>query len=117
MRLRFLSLACGRSSSIRSDPRRKCPERWKPHTQELGALLGFVLVGRRAPLCDCGSCRWRAAAAPPSDLILEGNALSGGNLTLKNWALSLDSFWLVDVPLYAIAVLVAGVRPQLLHPI
>jgi len=27
----------------------------------------------------------------------------------------LDSFWLVDVPLYAIAVLLAGVRPQLLH--
>jgi hypothetical protein len=48
-------------------------------------------------------------------VILEGKALSGGNLTLKNWALSLDSFWLVDVPLYAVAVLLAGVRPQLLH--
>ncbi len=48
-------------------------------------------------------------------VILEGKALSGGNLTLRNWALSMDSFWLVDVPFYAVAVLLAGVKPQLLH--
>ena len=27
----------------------------------------------------------------------------------------MDSFWLVDVPFYAVAVLLAGVKPQLLH--
>ena len=32
-----------------------------------------------------------------------------------NWALSLDSFWLVDVPIYALAVLIGGVHPQLLN--
>jgi hypothetical protein len=48
-------------------------------------------------------------------VILEGKALSGGNLTLRNWALSMDSFWLVDVPFYAVAVLLVGVKPQLLH--
>ncbi|MHB1987096.1 MAG: hypothetical protein ACYCSF_03800 [Acidimicrobiales bacterium] len=48
-------------------------------------------------------------------VILEGKALAGGNLTLGHWALSLDSFWLVDVLLYAVAVLLAGVHPQLLH--
>jgi hypothetical protein len=48
-------------------------------------------------------------------VILEGQAMRGGNLSLNHWALSLDSFWLVDVLLYAVAVLVGGVHPQLLH--
>jgi 4-amino-4-deoxy-L-arabinose transferase-like glycosyltransferase len=48
-------------------------------------------------------------------VVLEGKAMSGGNLLLNHWGLSLDSFWLVDVPLYAIAVLIAGVHPQLMH--
>ena len=44
--------------------------------------------------------------------ILEGKVLSDRNLALNHWALSLDSFWSVDVPLNAIAVLLAGVRPS-----
>jgi hypothetical protein len=47
-------------------------------------------------------------------VILEGKALLG-NFTLTHWALSLDSFWLVDAPIYAVVVLVSGVHPQLLH--
>jgi len=43
-----------------------------------------------------------------------GKALLG-NFTLTHWALSLDSFWLVDAPVYSVAVLVGGVHPQLLH--
>jgi hypothetical protein len=39
----------------------------------------------------------------------------GGNFTLNHWALSLDSFWLVDVPVYALAVLIGGVHHQLLN--
>ncbi len=49
-----------------------------------------------------------------ASVILEGKALIA-NLTLTHWALSLDSFWLVDAPVYAVAVLVGGVHPQLLH--
>lgn len=56
---------------------------------------------------------------PPSSdgatVILEGKAMSGGNFMLAHWALSLDSFWLVDVPIYAVAVLIHGVHPQLLN--
>lgn len=56
---------------------------------------------------------------PPSSdgatVILEGQAMQGGNFTLNHWALSLDSFWLVDVPIYAIAVLIGGVHHQLLN--
>ena len=49
-----------------------------------------------------------------ASVVLEGKALIG-NLTLTHWALSLDSFWLVDAPVYAVAVLIGGVHPQLLH--
>ena len=55
-----------------------------------------------------------AANSDGASVILEGKALLG-NFTLTHWALSLDSFWLVDAPVYAIAVLVGGVHPQLLH--
>ncbi len=49
-----------------------------------------------------------------ASVILEGKAMLG-NFTLTHWALSLDSFWLVDAPFYAVAVLVDGVHPQLMH--
>ncbi len=56
---------------------------------------------------------------PPSSdgatVVLEGKAMSSGNFTLNHWALSLDSFWLVDVPVYAIAILIGGVHNQLLN--
>ncbi len=55
-----------------------------------------------------------AANSDGASVILEGKALLG-NLTLTHWALSLDSFWLVDAPIYAVAVLIGGVHPQLLH--
>ncbi|MHB8340330.1 MAG: hypothetical protein ACYDB7_04050 [Mycobacteriales bacterium] len=41
--------------------------------------------------------------------------MAGGNLTLHGWSLSLDSFWGVDAPFYAVATALAGVRPALLH--
>lgn len=50
-------------------------------------------------------------------VILEGKALSAGHLTLNHWFLSLDSFWWVDVPFYALAVLAVGVRPELLQAV
>jgi len=56
---------------------------------------------------------------PPSSdgatVVLEGKAMASGNFMLNHWALSLDSFWLVDVPIYAIAVLIGGVHHQLMN--
>ncbi|MCU1489178.1 MAG: hypothetical protein JWM85_583 [Acidimicrobiaceae bacterium] len=48
-------------------------------------------------------------------VILEGVSVRNGHLLLGTWSLSLDSFWLADVPFYALAVLVAGVRSQLIN--
>ena len=58
------------------------------------------------------------AFIPNSDgatVILEGQAMSTGNLLLHHWALSLDSFWTVDAPFAMVAVVLGGVRPLLLH--
>jgi hypothetical protein len=48
-------------------------------------------------------------------VVLEGHAMSTGNLLLNHWSLSFDSFWSVDAIFYTVAVLIAGVRPLLLH--
>jgi hypothetical protein len=48
-------------------------------------------------------------------VILEGQSISTGHVTLDGWALSLDSFWSVDALFYALAELVARLRPALLH--
>jgi len=50
-------------------------------------------------------------------VVLEGQSLRLGHLGLHGWDLSLDSFWSVDAPVYALAVLIAGVRIQLLHAV
>jgi hypothetical protein len=47
-------------------------------------------------------------------VVLQGQAMSSGNVTLSGWALSLDSFWTVDAVLYTLVELVTGVRDMLL---
>ena len=55
----------------------------------------------------------RHAFAGDSDgatVVLQGQAMGSGNLTLHGWALSLDSFWTVDAVVYMLVELVTGVR-------
>ncbi len=59
----------------------------------------------------------RHAFAGDSDgatVVLQGQAMGGGNFTLHGWALSLDSFWTVDAVVYMVVELVTGVRGMLL---
>ena len=59
----------------------------------------------------------RHAFAGDSDgatVVLQGQAMGTGNLTLHGWALSLDSFWTVDAIVYTLVELVTGVREMLL---
>ena len=59
----------------------------------------------------------RHAFAGDSDgatVVLQGQAMGSGNLTLHGWALSLDSFWTVDAVVYMLVELVTGVRGMLL---
>lgn len=50
-----------------------------------------------------------------ASVVLEGQSLQAGHLTLAGWRLSFDSFWTVDAPFYAIAVAIFGVRSMLMH--
>ena len=74
-------------------------------TAGVAALLYFLSLHSEAPSSDGAT------------LVLEGQAMARGNLALKGWALSLDSFWAVDGPLYLLAVLVAGLRSVLLQAV
>jgi hypothetical protein len=48
-------------------------------------------------------------------VVLQGQAMSAGNVTLHGWALSLDSFWTIDAIVYTLVELVTGVRGILLY--
>jgi hypothetical protein len=41
--------------------------------------------------------------------------MSAGNLALHGWAISLDSFWTLDVLFYALVIRIGGLRPDLLN--
>jgi hypothetical protein len=47
--------------------------------------------------------------------LLEGQSIASGNLGLRGWSLSLDSFWGIDAAFYALLVRLVGVRADLLH--
>jgi hypothetical protein len=48
-------------------------------------------------------------------VLLEGQSMASGHLTLSGWALSLDSFWAVDALFYMVVELVTGTRDVLLY--
>ena len=48
-------------------------------------------------------------------VVLEGQALAGGHLTLHGWALSVDSFWSVDALFYTVGVLIVGLKSVLVY--
>ena len=61
------------------------------------------------------SIRIFAGDSDGATVVLEGQSMSAGHLTLHGWALSVDSFWGVDAVFYMLGVLVIGVRSSLLH--
>ena len=48
-------------------------------------------------------------------VVLEGQAIREGHVVLHGWSLSYDSFWTIDAPIYALAVLIVGVRTALMN--
>jgi hypothetical protein len=77
------------------------------------AWLGGALV--LLVLFELASLHTVTISPDGSTVLLEGQSLSAGNLTLHGWWLSLDSFWTVDAPFYAVAVRIFGVTPLLLN--
>ncbi len=80
-------------------------------------IVPAALVGAYLVLVVILYASARHAFAGDSDgatVVLQGQAMRGGNLTLHGWALSLDSFWTVDAVGYFLVELVTGVRAVLL---
>jgi len=73
------------------------------------AALVAVLVG----LLFMASVHATASDSDGATVVLQGQSISAGHLTLHGWALSLDSFWTVDALFYALSVLAAGVQSSL----
>jgi len=82
----------------------------------LAVLAAFVVLSAwfylLASRTDTGLVNSDAAT-----VLLEGRALLGGNVLLGGWHLTLDSFWSLDAPLFALAIAVAGMRSALLYAV
>ena len=75
-------------------------------------LIGFVAM---VALLYLASVHAFAGDSDAATVVLEGQAMRAGQLMLHGWALSLDSFWTVDAPLYMVVEFVTGMRSMLLH--
>ncbi|HLH45720.1 MAG TPA: hypothetical protein VKV25_01095, partial [Acidimicrobiales bacterium] len=77
-----------------------------------------------AAVALAAACVWLYVVAVHADssvvtsdgatVVLQGRAMAAGHLLLRGWNLSLDSWWSIDVPFYAVATALDGVRPLLL---
>ena len=86
-------------------------------TQRKTLVVGVWLAGAAVLLFlfELASLHTVTISPDGSTVLLEGQSLNAGNLTLHGWSLSLDSFWTVDAPFYAVAVRIFGVTPLLLN--
>ena len=75
----------------------------------LGAFL--VLVG----ILYAAAHHAFAGDSDGATVVLQGQAMRSGNVTLHGWALSLDSFWTIDAVVYSLVELVTGVHGMLLY--
>ena len=48
-------------------------------------------------------------------MVLAGSSVANGHLTLSHWGLTWASYWTIDVVLYALGVLAAGISPALMN--
>jgi hypothetical protein len=96
-------------------PEEPLPRR-SPAQRKIAVISGCVVAGIvLLVLFDLASFHIVTISPDGSTVLLEGQALGAGNLTLHGWLLALDSFWTVDAPFYAVGVWIFGVTPLLLN--
>ena len=86
----------------------------RPRPRWVGWVAWAVMGGT---LCVLYAVLGRVLYGGDSDfatLALQGKSLASGNVLLHGWTFQLDSFWTIDVPFYAVAVSLVGVRFSLL---
>lgn len=90
-----------------------------PLSQHSSSIVGIValIFGSlfiAAVLC-LASIHTFSGNSDGATVVLEGQAINGGNLTLHGWSLTLESFWSIDAIFYGAAIRLAGLRPELMH--
>jgi hypothetical protein len=63
------------------------------------------------------SVHFVAANSDGATVVLEGQSMQSGAPLLEGWSLSLDSFFTVEVPFYAFAVRIFGLRSDLVNAV
>jgi hypothetical protein len=79
------------------------------------AAAVVVAVALLVVIFDLASRHIFGGNSDDATLVLQGQSMSSGHLTLGGWDLSYDSFWTIDVLFYTLAVRLLGVGPDLLN--
>ncbi|HTX00276.1 MAG TPA: hypothetical protein VMD59_15960 [Acidimicrobiales bacterium] len=80
---------------------RPCPCTVAASLVAVAALSALFLVAAKAAY---------GGNSDDATLVLQGQSMASGHLTLSGWDLSYDAFWTSDVPFYALAVAIVGAR-------
>ena len=84
-------------------------------------VIGLGLIGLAAGvawLLGLGHAAWLwPGQSDSASIILLGQDMINGNWALDGWLLPTDTYWLTEVPLYAVAVSIRGVVPSLIHDV
>jgi hypothetical protein len=88
------------------------PGRGSRRHPRLAGLLVFAFVGTVVIYYLLARRAW-GGNSDAATLVLQGESIAQGHVTLHGWSFLLDSFWTVDVPLYVLGYLVLGMNPAL----
>jgi hypothetical protein len=95
--------------------RRRPVVRGRTLPSPLTAALSLIGLGLLVALLYNAARRTVSAESDMATLLLEARSFLDGHLLLGGWRMLYDSFWTVEVPLYAFGVLVGGLTPVLLY--
>ncbi|HKF78128.1 MAG TPA: hypothetical protein VKF59_18435 [Candidatus Dormibacteraeota bacterium] len=97
-------------------PRRAVAARSPARTRVLVAAAAAALAAVLFPVYERLSAT-AAITADSANAVLQGQAIAGGNLLLHGWTLSGASFFVTDLPFYAVAASVRGLSPAVAHDV
>ncbi len=97
------------------------PARAVPRRRTVVFLLAIggtvALAGGIFALLDAASLHFVAANSDGATVVLEGDSMRNGALLLSGWSLPLDSFFTIEVPLYAGAIAIFGLARDLVNAV
>lgn len=102
-------------NSLRGATRDDVTDRFRWSISGVVALIfGTALL---ALLLYAASVHSFAGNSDGATVMLEGQSMSAGHLTLHGWSFTLESFWSIDAVVYAAVIRVVGLHPELIHAV